>query len=79
MFPVTHPQTRLIFVKEIGQTLISLKRRILLKKQNFICNTKTTETYYLPFCKNIKKIGIRNTLSQIGIMPKSCEKVLNLS
>ena len=30
-------------------TVIALKRRILLKKQNFICNTQTTETYYQPF------------------------------
>ena len=54
-------------------------RRILLKKQNFICNTKTTETYYQPFCEKVKKIVIRNALNQIGIMPKSFGKVLDSS
>ena len=26
-----------------------IRKKILLKRQNFICNTKTTETYYQPF------------------------------
>ena len=35
--------------------------------------------YHQPFWKKVKKIIIRNTLSQIGIMPKSSGKVSNLS
>ena len=56
-----------------------IKKKDLLKKQNFNCNTKPQKPIVNPFEKKVKKIIIRNVLSQIGIMPKSSGKVLNPS
>ena len=43
--------------------MISLKRKISIRKLNFIWSTKVTETYFQPFWKEVNKIAIKDSES----------------
>ena len=56
-----------------------IKKKDPAKKAELHLQYKNHRKLLSTFLKKIKKIIIRNTLSQIGIIPKSSGKVLNPS